>query len=237
MSSLIQPILDKHFLALKEEREPDGFFHPSSLTGCARQAVYERTGTPKTDATDVRNVRIMARGTDMHEEIQGLMLQEFPGFLAEVPVEYGLVRGSCDGLLPMGDGVTLAESLTAPVYELQEFKSISPIAKKFKGSLPKPEHVMQARIYAWGLENTGYLIDGIRISYFDRDDWSVQEYEVQPWTDEEALVFENQLDDLEWHAQEGSLPERKEQGYWLCRYCSFRTRCWEQDGDYERHDQ
>lgn len=225
MPSLIQPILDKHFLALKEEREPDGFFHPSSLTGCARQAVYERTGTPKTDATDVRNVRIMARGTEMHEAIQSILLQEFPGFLPEVAVEHPLVRGSCDGLLPIGDGL-----------ELQEFKSISPMAKKFKGSLPKPEHVMQARIYAWGLKGMGYLIDGIRISYFDRDDWSVQEYEVQPWTDEEELAFENQVDDLEWHAQEGSLPERKEPGYWLCRYCSFRTRCWEQDGDYERND-
>ena len=228
---MLQDYIDRYFAALKEEREPDGFYHPSSLTGCDRQAVYERTATVKTDATDVRNIRIMARGTEMHELVQGILTLEVPGFLPEVAVEWDdRVVGTCDGLLPVGyDGDGEA------IYALMEFKSISPQAKRYKSGLPKPEHVMQARIYYAALESMGYKLDGIIIAYLDRDDWSVSEYEVWEWSEEDVEDFLAHLDDLDAHVEDGTLPERKPEGYWLCRYCPFRTRCWNQDGETTRN--
>lgn len=238
MRSVYQPILDAHFEAIASVREPDGFFHPSSMSGCDRLAVYEKTGTPKSDAKSIRNVRIMANGTRMHAEIQGLVREAHPGFLSEVEVDYGGVRGSCDGLLPVGDGYDYNyglpgddSDLLQPVYELQEYKSISPQGKPFLKGSPKPEHEYQARIYYWALLHQGYLLDGIRITYFDRDDWSVREFEVEPWTPEQVASFESLLSDLEAHAEEGTLPGRMDQDYWLCRFCEYRTRCWKQDGD------
>lgn len=232
MRSVYQPILDAHFEAIASVREPDGFFHPSSMTGCDRLAVYEKTGTPKSDEKSIRNIRIMANGTRMHAEIQGLVQDAYPGFLTEVEVDFAGIRGSCDGLLPIADGVPDTDHFAdlQPVYELQEFKSISPQGKRFLKGSPKPEHEYQARIYYWALERQGYLLSGIRITYFDRDDWSVQEFEVEPWTPEQVAGFEALLSDLEAHAEEGTLPGRMDKDYWLCRFCEYRTRCWEQDG-------
>ena len=228
--TLLQPIIDQHFISIKEPREPDGLYHPSSLTGCDRQAVYERTGTEKTDDTQVRNIRIMARGTQMHSEVQEMMAAKFPGYLPEVKLRWGMVTGTCDGLLPVADG--LQAGVMTTMYELHEYKSIGPLGKKYKGAMPKPEHIMQARIYHAALLDMGYMLDQlIRIVYFDRDDWSVNEYEVAPWTTEEVEDFLAHLENLEDHAQNGTLPDRKAPDYWLCRYCPFRTRCWNQDGE------
>ena len=246
---LFQPLVDAHFKAHASIREPDGFWHPSSMTGCERQAVYEQTKTEKTDETDIRSTRIMANGTRMHEEIQAMLMAKHPGFLPEVRVEgLGGIWGHCDGLLPVADGQEDGETgpVVVPVYELQEFKSIGPNGKKFmkpkpygkesptNRPVPKPEHVKQARIYYACLEEMGYLLDNIRISYFDRDDWSVLEFEVEPWTDDELMSFIIELESLKMHSKYGTLPARKDPDFWLCRYCPFRTRCWKQDKETTR---
>lgn len=240
-NNIYQSIVDAHFQRLSKDREPDGFFHPSSLTDCDRKAVYEQTGTERTDPTQPRNTRIMARGTQMHEEVQAMMHAEFPGFLDEVELTLDdRVVGTCDGLLPVGDGPPVIKEqpdVLEPVYELQEYKSIGPIGKRYLKGKPRPEHVQQARIYYMALRRMNYLLtEIIRIVYFDRDDWSVLEFEVKPWSEEEEETFLVKLDDLQAHALEGSLPERMPDDYWLCRYCPYATRCRQQDGDYARND-
>lgn len=227
------------FLEQYEERPGDGFLHPSSLAGCYRQAVYEAQLTEPTDAKDVRNIRIMGNGTHFHDRIQAIATREIPGFLTEVKVEWNNVigtgvTGSADALLPVGDGLDTDTDEPKPVYELQEFKSIGPFGKKFLKGKPKPEHVKQARIYYWGLQQMGFLMDGIRIVYFDRDDWSVLEFEVEPWTDAQEAEFESDIEILASHVEGFTLPDRLEPEAWLCRYCQFRTRCWDVDGDNTR---
>ena len=243
MSNIYQGIVDQMFLEQYEERSGDGFLHPSSLSGCWRQAVYDASGTERTDAKDVRNIRIMGNGTAFHDKIQAYMHRTYPGFLSEVEVECGPVIGSADGLLPTqeGYGYTVDAGAESPYtrYELQEYKSISPMGKRYLKGRSKPEHVTQARVYAWALERQGYLIDGIRIVYFDRDDWSVEEFEVPAWAPEEAAVFESEMHSAEVHLEEGTLPDRlpldeKGNRAWLCRYCQYQTRCYEVDGDNER---
>lgn len=252
MTNLYQPIIDRMFLDRQEDRPPDGFFHPSSLSGCARMTVYEVTGTEPSDEKDVRSIRIMGEGTDMHADIQAEMAKRFPGFLAEVKVDCLDIRGSVDGLLPVSDGVSGAAErwveehktippyeLLSPVYELQEYKSGGDYKIKMlkrKGA-PDPQHVKQTQMYYWALGKMGYLLDGIRIVYFARDDWSVLEFEVEPWDEAECRSFEGELGLLRLRVEDGTLPDRLDQKgdmAWLCRYCDFRTRCFKVDRENER---
>lgn len=228
---MYQDIIDNHIrmrdAARQEERGSDaGEWHPSGLFGCERQAVYTYTGTPETNERDIRNVRIMDRGTAMHEEIQAALTAAVPGTLLEVKVDFGGVKGSCDALMPVADGVTEDDPDLQPVYELQEYKSISPMGKRYLKGDAKPEHKEQARTYYWALERMGYLMSGdIRIVYMDRDDWSIQEFFVAPWTPEEVADFEAKIDVLNNHVEEETLPERMPDDYWLCKYCPFYDIC------------
>lgn len=212
----------------QEERGSDaGEWHPSSLTGCLRQAVYSYTGEPVSDAKAVRNIRIMDRGTEMHEVIQAETIRHIlsnggapSDYQVEVPVRYAGIHGSSDALLKVD------EDESGPLYELQEYKSISPMGKKFMKGEPKPEHVMQARIYHACLRAMGWnLTDTIRIVYLDRDDWSVVEYIADAWLDVEFHDFLGTIATLEDHVEEGTLPDRMPDDYWLCRYCDYRTTC------------
>lgn len=239
---MYQELVDSIWMERYEDRPPDGKLHPSSLSNCERQAVYNARGEAVTDPTEMRSIRIMGRGTQMHEEIQAQLLKKYPGTLLEVDVEWGPISGSADALVPVSDGRHYDESGNPedglqPVYELQEFKSISPTGKKFlypkphgkrgpgNAPKPKPEHVKQARIYYLFLEEQGYLLDGIRITYFDRDDYSTLELEVDPWDDHEAEEFLDNLATLEEHLVDGTLPPQMPDDFWLCRYCEYRTTC------------
>jgi hypothetical protein len=243
---LYQPIIDKIFLDKYEDRQPDGRFHPSSLSGCDRLAVYEVSDTERTDPPDTRNIRIMGTGTEFHDRIQAALLEAHPDTLVEVPVEYGLITGSADAIVPVADGYGYTADEGADVqyttYELQELKSGGNWKMRSVRKEPDEQHVKQARIYYWALQHTGFLLDGIRIAYFGREDWDVIEHEVEPWTEGEGLEFEASVDSLQHHVEDETLPPRKPldnkgNRYWLCRYCPFRTRCYERDGEYTRDEQ
>jgi len=235
--ALIDAAVQERSDAHNEKRGSDtGEWHPSSMTECLRQAVYSYRGEPVTNPSQMRNLRIMDRGTEVHEVIQDLMHDRYPGFESEIKVNALGVKGSCDGLLPIGEGFPYNYGneiddvdQMQPVYELQEYKSISPMGKRYLNG-PKEGHVKQARIYYAALEDRGYLLDGIRIVYFDRDDWSVIEFEVEPWTVEGVESFKDELEDLQAHADEGTLPAKKRPDsknkmFWLCRYCPYADTC------------
>ena len=201
--AMYQDLINEAIRARDDLRQADrgsdaGEWHPSSLANdCKRQAVYSYTGEPVTNGRQDRNIRIMDRGTEIHEEVQAMVIRSIlakggqpSDFLAEVKVDAFGIKGSSDGLLAVADGVEDDEhggGLTVPVYELQEYKSISTVGLKYlkpkpfgkpgplNAAKPKPEHVKQARIYYACLQEQGYLLDGIRIVYIDRDDWSVTE--------------------------------------------------------------
>lgn len=244
----VQEMVDEMWLSRRSVRPRDGKLHPSSLAGCHRKAVYEASNTEPTDDTDVRNIRIMGVGTQTHEHLQEEMKSHLPGSLFEVLIQHGgIVEGSVDALVPVGDGVSDDVDEMVPVYELWEIKSVAPykMSRIRKSGTPEDGHMRQSRMYYAildGLLDHGYgpghdfLMDGIRIVYVDRNDWSVLEYEIDPWTPEEVDKFRFEIMDLRVHLEEGTLPERlqKKKELWLCKYCPFSTRCWEQDGEYER---
>jgi hypothetical protein len=239
IDNYIQKRYDKH----QEERGSDkGEWHPSSLTGCPRAAVYDYKGYEESDPTEMRSMRIMDRGTEVHEFIQAMVTESIiakegqpSDFLPEVKVDHAGIKGSCDGLLKV-DG---------DLYEVQEYKSIGPNGKKYlypkpygkrgPGNVPqaKPEHIKQARIYHRGLKAMGYAVtDWCTIVYIDRDDWSVLEFRVNAWSDVEWYEFLAEIADLEDNVHEGTLPDRPaeyERTKFPCSYCNFNTRCWEND--------
>lgn len=230
---LIQEALDEWFTKRHEERPPDGFLHPSSLSGCPRSAVYEASGTLRTDERSVRSMRIMLMGTEVHSIIQeALMASGLPGVECEVDIEDEEFRvvGSADVVW-----------MHAPdKYEVVEIKSISPFALKRKG-LPQPQHVEQARIYMWALRRGPDARDvtRVRIVYVTRDDLEIRaehEYIIAhdpEW--DERFEARTRL----WSAMLGTdlLPPRIPADgdmAWLCGYCSWKTRCWQVDSDKRR---
>lgn len=244
---MYQDIIDQMFLAGNEDRSGDMRLHPSSISGCERNALYSSRGEPVSNPRDVRFTRIMGNGTFFHEKLQAHLLEKHPGIILEAKIEYGPIKGSADALLPVGEAVEVYDPVGAttgelkPVYELQEYKTISPNGMRFltdkpkgrtaarKGE-PKPEHVKQARIYHYCLSKTGTLLtDTIRLVYINRDDWTVVEFEVEPWTEEQGAAQELVWASLEAHLMDETLPDQMPDDYWLCKMCEFRTTCkgWE----------
>jgi hypothetical protein len=233
-----QEMVNRMFLEdpRNEDRSGDMKLHPSAISGCARQAIYAARGEEATNPKDVRYRRIMGNGTDYHDKLQGFMRQLWPGLETEVSFEFGPIKGSVDALMPTDGGL-----------EVQEFKSISPNGMRMiQGTQPrrlkngtfkpgreaaaKPEHVHQARIYHYCLSQLGYnMSDVIRIvyfnRYFNRDDWTVAEFEVEPWTTEEGQAQELVWAELEGHLMDGTLPDQMPDDYWLCKLCEYRTTC------------
>lgn len=240
---MYQELIDADIELANDARQQDrgsdaGEWHPSGLD-CLRKAVYTYKGYEPSDGTETRSIRIMQRGTEMHEYAQGLMIalakrDNDIDFIPEVKVNSHGIVGSCDGILKVEDGP----------WEVQEYKSISPQGKKFlypkpygkhgPGNVPKakPEHVKQARIYQRCLKEMGMdMSPSIRIVYFDRDDWSVLEFKVQEWLDVEWYEFLGEIAEAEDHVADGTLPERLDVGIekYPCMFCPFRTRCYEED--------
>ncbi len=231
--------LDRWIQSTDTPRLPDGKWHPSSLFGCERQAVYEVLGTPKSDAKQARNLRIMRMGTHIHEVIQSALLADtsVAGVWTEVPVgdKRLNIKGHADGLILHDDGT----------WELLEIKSISLNGFRYLDG-PKEEHKGQARTYAYILRTVGsddgltgpYDISRIRYCYVSRDDMKIMEF-TEPIDPSWEWSLDMKIARLERYVEDGTalplrLPDEikkgKPQRHWLCAsYCDFRTKCWEQD--------
>ncbi len=244
---MYQALINKMFIEDPRNQDRGGDFklHPSAISTCARNAIYTARGEPVSNERDVRLTRIMGNGVDYHERLQNWLKTQFPGIILEAKVEWGPIKGSADALLPIGEAQAIPgdDIGLQTVYELQEFKTISPNGKRYivgtkprtlkngtfkpgRESAPKPEHVTQTRIYYLGLQRAGkILVDGIRIVYIDRDDWSTVEFEVEPWTQEEGDQYLETMATLEAHLFDGTLPDKMPDDYWLCNLCEFRSTC------------
>jgi hypothetical protein len=247
---MYQEIIDEMFVTdpRNQDRSGDMRLHPSAISGCERNAMYKARGEAISNERDVRFTRIMGNGTDYHEKLQAFLIKKFPSIVIEPDVLWGPIKGSADALMPVGDGLRTdkieeGDPWPQTVYELQEFKTISPNGKRYiqgtkprklksgkfkpgRDAAPKPEHVKQARIYYYCLEKMGMLLNGvIRLLYIDRDDWSTLEFEVEPWTVAEGMIQEEVWADLEAHLMDGTLPDQEPDDYWLCKMCEFRTTC------------
>jgi len=247
---VIETYLDEYLFATDDERLPDGYWHPSSMFQCDRQAAYNQRGTERTDPKGVGDHRPLVMGKLLHTLMQSAVSHQAESeniaaawHEVKVVIPPLRVKGSADSLLRMADGT----------YELEEFKSTKLAAVKFAkgGFQPKDEHVKQALTYVYGIryftwytEHTdaegdtirvphdplGAKLTTARLTYITKDDMGIKEYlyAITPEWEEWFLGYMKKL-----HESEGGvLPARLPEKTWLCKgYCEWRTRCWGVDGE------
>lgn len=245
---MISGALDAYLLATADEREPDGFFHPSSLFQCDRMAVYEQTGVPRSDGKTGSDYIPLEMGKLIHTLLQSSVThmadtERVAEVWHEVKVRIPTlnIKGSADSLVRFEDGS----------YEVEEFKSTKSAGIKYAkgGFTPKENHVNQGFTYVYGMrhfpwytehtmpdgtvvetehEPLGEKLTRLRVTYFGKDGGEILEFPYTITPDWEAW-FVKYMTFLKDH--EG-LPARKPEKDWLCRgYCSWRTRCWGLDGE------
>lgn len=187
-----------------EEREPDGYWHPSSLFGCLRQAIYASRGTEITNPRDDRSRRVLRVGHQLHEFIQ-VAVNADPRVLAafdEVTIvdDERKLKGSVDHVVVLWTGPLEDKPEGLPRdwvwryiqaglarVEVEEYKTINSNAFKYK-DLPKADHVGQVGVYLsvlrvrGGTAGDGTVIPPIdaraRIAYVSKDDLLVEEFTV-----------------------------------------------------------
>lgn len=164
-------------------RSKEPYIKPSSLAkGCLLYVAFELQGKPK-PPIDARVGRILSVGTDSHRRLQrGLaracLSQEL---FFEVP-EYR-IHGFCDGILYISPDQTSDDAVVG--FWALEFKTTatSEFDKIKAAKMPKEEHVRQAQIYLWGIEEhyRGAIpLKGAIIYYESRDTLEHVAYEVYP---------------------------------------------------------
>ena len=162
------------------------------------------------------------------------------------------VTGSADSLVLLDDG-------TYEVEEFKSTKSSGilwanrAVKKGGPGFQPKPNHVSQGLAYVYAMRYFPFTVDGdgderlempplgdkltkLRVTYFGKDAGEILEfvYEITPEWEEQFVKY---IWDLErYRSPDAPLPPRLARDddgkkNWLCNYCAFRTRCWENDGE------
>ena len=238
----VEDALDEYVRAVEVPREPDGKWHPSSLYGCARKAVYEVRGTPESDPRDERSRRVLRVGHILHEFVQEAVERQAGKTVQrverEVPVEIPVLNivGTADQVV----------QVDLERWELHEYKSINSRAFSYN-DLPKPDHVGQVTPYMRGLRENGSPSRGIpplgdrltkaRITYVSKDDLKISEHAVL-YTEAKSDDLTLRVAALDPYRNGTGLPVRlsldaKGKKSWQCGFCNFATKCWEIDSDQE----
>lgn len=244
-------------------REPDGKWHPSSLFTCERQAVYEVRGTPPSNDKDNRNKRILHLGTTWHQVIQRAIAADprIVSVYIEVPAEddWYNISGHADAVALYEDGTwELFEIKSAGLFQWKKIAN----GEKTKGipAGPKPDHIGQARTYAYALRKNGFteehptdfvyedgwervpplgdLLRTIRFIYICRDDLTIAEFVINVDPAWESDVLEPKMLRLQQYVDDGTalpprLPNEKDgTRNWLCSgFCVFRDKCFNLDSE------
>lgn len=204
--------------------------HPSQASSpCLLKIFYQMQGADEKKVYDFRGQLIFKLGTQIHLMFQGMGKKGAwgPHYWDEVRISEHLqdisyklfLEGSADA-----DNILIIEDVPGPIYEvgiIHEYKSINDAGfKKLSG--PKPEHRMQAIVYAAGLNRpiVVYL-------YMNKNDSTITDYPVpfdrNVWTPlEEKFSRLNQFYNL-------NDPPPGSPGY-HCRDCEFKHICPEQNG-------
>lgn len=139
---------------LRADREAEGpkptaagtLGRASSVLNCWRQIALDMARVVECEEIGFETLLAFKLGNAMHEEIQAALGSLFPDFEAEVPVDlrpFGFdVSGSADGVLRVGDGLTVVEIKTEKAF---------PFGLAAESGAPKLAYIVQAGVYAYGL--------------------------------------------------------------------------------------
>lgn len=204
------------------------YIKPSSLAkGCFLYVAFELQGKPK-PPFDARVGRILSVGTDSHRRLQrGLtracLAQEV---FFEVP-EYR-IHGFCDGILYV-PAHKVTDEATAGFWAL-EFKTTagSEFDKLKAAKVPKEEHIRQAQIYLWGIEEyyRGTIpLKGAIIYYENRDTLDHLAYEVYPDPEMMADLLARIKTMLDGLAEDRLPDDVLPPDHWAHGYCPYLDIC------------
>lgn len=204
-----------------------GHFHPSGVGRCGRANVYEYVGEPCEPYNDPESQEYFDLGHAIHALV-GEKLAEVPRvlgpqnigytFRSEVPydpawdklyVDLG-IGGTTDGILEIWANEWKQRSIL-------EIKSAN--KDNFDGMAgPKPEHLMQAHIYAYRFD-----CPIIYIWYYGKNN---SQRKVFPVLFDYTILYAALSKYEGWlqHVEAGTLPDREED-YYRCPRCEYRGPC------------
>lgn len=212
-----------------QTHDRSGVFHPSAVGMCARRGVYEFIRTERREATGVDDQEIFRIGHAVHHLVQTILGDldriltpqgiEFE-FHPEIPYDpatdllffdFG-IGGTADGLLTLHH-----RKMGWTQRGIIEIKSIGNDGFE-KLRSPKPDHLMQANLYAFRFD-----APFLWFWYYNKNNSRRKVYRraADDKVLEEAIGrFAAQKE----HVDNGTLPDREE-SYYMCPRCEYAWTC------------
>jgi hypothetical protein len=259
LPNLVTDAYDRYVEEQNEDRVPDGFWHPSSISSrCARKSIYTIRGTKRSDGRTAQSTRTLYLGKVIHTELQTAVSRS--PWVSHAYHETAIFDDNDSLTVPtVGSGDTVAIFPDGDV-EVEEYKSKSSNmmrSKKQIEELPEPEHLIQVKTYIRAIRRGGFTDEaGVhhvavpdltmgRIIYYGKDTSQIVECLVQYNPEVDDQILDARLKWLEAYRADGeALPPRLPMVVkhpkgkaaltdfdWLCRFCDWNFRCWEEDPD------
>jgi hypothetical protein len=185
-----------------------GFARASSAGGCSRAVWYRAHGEPVTDPSGLAGLLSMQIGTDLHRHLQRALQRLYPDARLEVAWARDNVSGHADALYTNDNGeLTIAE---------------------FYATQIKPEHLLQASIYALALDAEQIHVVYVN-TYATGGDNPIREFKRSPNFADAAgelarlsqIAASTELVDAIYDGAAIS----PEYGTYPCTYCNWRSAC------------
>lgn len=249
MTFSVEAAIDRWVEEQSPPRPFDGLWHPSSISGCLRKAIYEMRQVDETNPKGPRQKRVLFLGSRFHEMAQAAVAS-WPG-VAEVYTEVKVhipelnIGGAADQL------VLITVVMEDGSAELEEFKTIN--GWGFRAlKAPKEDHAKQVKPYVMGLREVGGVAeDGrvvpalgnrlktVRFTYIDKEKFDTKEFVVDydPSWDSDVRERIAELEAYREHpwSLPPRLPKNGKKVHWMCDWgwgqCPFFDRCWHVDPD------
>jgi len=206
-----------------------GVFHPSAVGGCARRGVYEYIGTPRVQMNTEKDLEVFRMGHSVHGIVQGI-LADLGRVLTPRGIKYSFreevsfdplmdtlfldlgIGGTTDGILEME---CLADGWAQrAVVEIKSSKG--KLFDAIRG--PKPDHEMQANLYAFR-----YDCPVIYYWYYNKDNSDRKVFK-RAASDKALEMALERFTAQRMHADSGTLPDREE-SFYMCPRCEYGHVC------------
>jgi hypothetical protein len=220
---LIGDLFEEGIVQARTDRPSAAKWRGSLLGSCLRQQWYYGNNVEPTDPRDEGVFRIFERGKIIGDVFNKVLKnsEHLLSYEEEVPVEIPELNfaGNIDAVVTWKDGEK----------QVIEYKSVRDSAWKF---IPKPEHQIQASIYAEAISRLRGEPHSARLVYIRAGDLATEEFIVdESWRDKalrilEVLNSDRFRDVPPWRLSEDKYRSKKT-GNWLfpCGYCEFFTKC------------
>lgn len=223
VKKLIGDLFEERIVQARTDRPSSAKWRGSLLGSCLRQQWYYANGVEISDPRDEGVFRVFERGKIINDVFNRVLKdsEHLLSYEEEVPVEIPELNfaGNVDAVVTWKDGEK----------QILEYKSVKDSAWKF---IPKPEHQIQASIYAEAITRLRGDKHSARLVYIRAGDLATEEFIVdESWRDKALRILEVLNSDRFRDVPPWRLPAEKytskKTGGWLfpCGYCEFLTKC------------